>query len=94
MKCISLEEIHTPPALLYINKRAFAGCTQLSKLVRMGKKRTWRGTYAEHNAFELCTKLALPAWIRFLPKPDAAKEEWEDYMISSAEPNLSAAAWR
>ena len=85
VKCTSLEEIHTPPDLLHINRRAFAGCIQLNKLVRIGKKRTWRGTYAEHNAFELCTKLALPAWIRFLPKPDAAKEEWEDYMRSSAD---------
>ena len=62
LRCTSLEEIHTPPALLYINKRAFAGCTQLCKLVRMGKKGTWRGTYAEYDAFETCTKLALPGF--------------------------------
>ena len=43
MKCSSLEVLHAPPALLYINKRAFADCTQLCKLVRMGKKGTWRG---------------------------------------------------
>ena len=91
LRCSSLEEIHTPPALLYINKRAFAGCTQLNKLTRMGKKGTWRGTYAEHNAFEMCTNLSLPSWIRFLPMPDAAKEEWEDSMRSGAEDNLSAA---
>ena len=91
LRCSSLEEIHTPPALLYINKRAFAGCTQLNKLTRMGKKGTWRGTYAEHNAFEMRTNLSLPSWIRFLPKPDAAKEEWEDFMRSGAEANLSAA---
>ena len=60
----------------------------------MGKKRTWRGTYAEHNAFEMCTKLALPTWIRFLPKPTAAKEEWADFMRSCAEANPSAAARR
>ena len=93
VKCISLEEIHTPPDLLHINRRAFAGCAQLSKLVRIGKKRTWRGTYAEHNAFEQCANLALPKWIRFLPKPDAAKEEWEDYMRSSAETILRMTAW-
>ena len=94
LRCTSLEEIHSPPALLYINKRAFAGCTQLCKLVRMGKKRTWRGTYAEHDAFEMCAKLALPTWIRFLPKPTAAKEEWADFMRSCAEANPSAAARR
>ena len=94
LRCTSLEEIHSPPALLYINKRAFAGCTQLCKLVRMGKKRTWRGTYAEHYAFEMCAKLALPTWIRFLPKPTAAKEEWADFMRSCAEANPSAAARR
>ena len=84
----------TPPALLYINKRAFAGCTQLCKLVRMGKKGTWRSTCAEHDAFEMCTELALPTWIRFLPKPNPAKEEWADFMRSCAEANLSAAARR
>ena len=51
-KCSSLEVVHVPPALLYINKRAFAGCTQLCKLVRMGQKRTWRGTYVEHSALK------------------------------------------
>ena len=60
----------------------------------MGKKRTWRGTYAEHDAFEMCTKLALPTWIRFLAKPTAAKEEWVDFMRSCAEANPSAAARR
>ena len=92
LKCSSLEAIHIPPALLYINKRAFAGCTQLCKLVRMGKKGTWRGTYVEHNTFEMCTKLTLPSWIRSLPKPDAAKEEWEEFMISCAEATLSDTA--
>ena len=92
MKCSSLEVIHTPPALPYIKKRAFAGCTQLCKLVRMGKKGTWRGTYVEHNTFEMRTKLTLPSWIRSLPKPDAAKEEWEEFMISCAEVTLSKTA--
>ena len=92
LKCTSLGVIHTPPALLYINKRAFAGCTQLRKLVRVGKKGTWRGTYAEHDAFELCAKLAVPTWIRLLPKPTDGQEEWADFMRSCAEANLSAAA--
>ena len=58
----------------------------------MGKKGTWRGTYAEHNAFEMCAKLALPTWIRLLPKPNDDKEERADFMRSCAEANLSAAA--
>ena len=61
-------------------------------LVRMGKKGTWRGTCAEHDAFEMCAKLTLPTWIRLLPKPDDDKEEWADFMRSCAEANLSAAA--
>ena len=51
----ALEIIHTPPNLLCINKRAFAGCTQLCKLIRMGKKGTWRGIHVERNTFEMCT---------------------------------------
>ena len=58
----------------------------------MGKKGTWRGTYAEHDAFEMCAKLTLPTWIRLLPKPNEDKEEWADFMRSCAEANLSAAA--
>ena len=58
----------------------------------MGKKGTWRGIYAEHNTFEMCAKLTLPSWIRFLPKSDAAKEEWEEFMISCAQATLSDAA--
>ena len=52
---------------------------------KKGKKGTWRGTYVEHNTFEMCTKLTLPVWIRSLPKPDAVREEWEEFMISCAE---------
>ena len=57
-----------------------------------GQERTWRGTYVEHNTFEMCAKLTLPSWIRPLPKPDAAKEEWEEFMISCAEATLSDTA--
>ena len=64
LKCSSLEVMHTP---------------QLCKLVRMGKKGTWSGTYVEHNTFEMCTKFSLPSWIRSLPKPDAAKESDDEH---------------
>ena len=78
LNCTSLGELHTPPNLLFIDKRAFAGCTQLCKLIRMGRKTTWRGTYAVHDAFESCMQLALPTWIRLLPKPTDGHEEWAD----------------
>ena len=91
LNCTSLGELHTPPTLLYIDKRAFAGCTQLRTLIRVGRKTTWRGTYAEHNAFELRTQLALPKWIRLLPKPTDGHEEWADFMRSCAESNCREA---
>ena len=55
---------------------------------------SWIGpaAFVEHNTFEMCTKLTLPSWIRSLPKPDAAKEEWEEFMISCAEATLSDTA--
>ena len=28
---------------------------------------TWRGTYAQANAFDKCRQLDTPKWIRFLP---------------------------
>ena len=59
LNCTSLGELRTPPTLLYIDKRAFAGCIQLRMLIRVGSKATWRGTYAEHDAFESCNQLAL-----------------------------------
>ena len=40
LHCTSLGELHTPPTLLYIDKRAFAGCAQLYRLVRLGRKTT------------------------------------------------------
>ena len=57
------------------------------KLVRLGCKKTWRGTHAEHNAFESCAQLALPKWIRLLPKPTDGLEEWADFRRSCAEEN-------
>ena len=90
LNCTLLGELHTPPTLLYIDKRAFAG-TQLCLLIRVGRKLTWRGTYAEHDAFDLCTQLSLPKWIRLLPKPTDGQEEWADFMRSCAESNCGKA---
>ena len=64
LNCASLGELHTPPTLLYIARRAFAGCIQLCTLSRVGNKATWRGTYAEYDAFDTCSQFKLPKWIR------------------------------
>ena len=61
--CSSLREVHTPPALLYIAHRAFSGCTQLRRLLKMEDKTTWRGPYAECDAFEMCRKFNMPECI-------------------------------
>ena len=52
--CSSLQEVRTPPALLYIAHRAFFDCEQLIQLIKMEEKATWRGPYAESNPFDLC----------------------------------------
>ena len=51
-KCISLKEVSTPPFLLYIARHAFVGCTHLRIILKQGKSSTWRGTYAQSNAFD------------------------------------------
>ena len=43
LKCTSLTEVHVPPTLLYIARRAFGGCTQLSRFERTDQSLTWRG---------------------------------------------------
>ena len=43
MKCSSLEVIHTPPALLYINKRAFAGLYTALQTRPNGQERNLEG---------------------------------------------------
>ena len=47
-------------------RRAFAGCTQLRAFRKMGKSKTWRGTYARTNGFDKCEQLDKPSWLRFL----------------------------
>ena len=76
LHCASLREVGIPATLLYIARRAFAGCTQLHKFYKTWKSTTWRGTYARVNAFDKCEQLAKPTWLRFLP-PNA-KDKWRD----------------
>ena len=72
----SLREICIPPSLLYIARRAFAGCTQLRTLCKTGKSTTWRGTYARVNSFDKYEHLDKLNWFRFLPPND--KNKWRE----------------
>ena len=81
--CSSLHEVRTPPALIYIAHQAFLGCTQLSRLIKMEYKATWRGPYAERDTLELCDKLHMPGWINLLPPNQGSSrtfnaEEFDD----------------
>ena len=79
LKCTSLREVLLPPTLLYIARRAFAGCTQLRTFHKTGKSMTWRGTYAQANAFDKCGQLDTPKWIRFLPpNTKGGCDKWAD----------------
>ena len=78
LMCTSLTEVSVPPTLLYIARRAFAGCTQLCQFQRVGKRRTWRGTYSRANAFLKCDNLDMPKWVRWLPRNRKDEDKWAD----------------
>ena len=60
--CSSLKEVSTPPAsLLYIAHRAFSGCTQLTRLLRISTKTTWRGPHVDCT-FAKCHSFEMPEW--------------------------------
>ena len=82
LKCTSLQEVSTPPSLLYIARRAFAGYTQLRAIRKQGKSKTWRGTYARPNAFDKCEQLDQPKWLRFLPAD--ANDLWREDFLEPA----------
>ena len=81
-KCISLKEISTPPSLLYIARHAFAGCTHLRIILKQGKSSTWRGTYAQSNAFDKCEHFDKPTWLRVLPID--ANDLWREDFLDPA----------
>ena len=82
LKCTSLQEVSTPPSLLYITRRAFAGCTQLRAILKQGKSKTRRGTYARPNAFDKCEQLDQPTWLRVLPAD--ANDLWREDFLDPA----------
>ena len=73
-KCASLTEV----TLLYIARRAFAGCTQLCRFQRNSQSVTWRGTYSRGNAFLRCDNLDMPNWVRWLPRTQEDEDQWAD----------------
>ena len=81
-KCVSLKEVSTPPSLLYIARHAFAGCTHLRIILKQGKSRTWRGTYAQSNAFDKCEHFDKPKWLRVLPID--ANDLWREDFLDPA----------
>ena len=84
----SLREVHAPPALLYVARRAFAGCTQLCAFHKPDARITWRGTYAESSAFDKCGQFKVPRWIHLLPKRSHRNEEWTDDFYEELRKNL------
>ena len=90
-KCISLKEVFTPPSLLYIARHAFAGCTHLRIILKQGKSSTWRGTYAQYNAFDKREHFDKPTWLRVLPND--ANDLWrEDYLDPAPKTNIASEA--
>ena len=47
--------------------RAFLDCTVFSRLVKMPGRHTWRGVYAEENAFAICPAMRWPPWLHMIP---------------------------
>ena len=82
LKCTSLQEVSTPPSLLYMARCAFAGCTQLRAICKQGKSKTRRGTYARPNAFDKCEQLDQPEWHRVLPAD--ANDLWREDFLEPA----------
>ena len=67
MDCAALQELAIPPSLHYIASGAFLDCAVLRRLTRMpGQRTTWRGTYAEENAFALCPAWRWPQWLHMI----------------------------
>ena len=68
MDCVALPGLAIPPSLHYIASRAFLDCTVFRRRAKLpGQRATWRGTYAEENAFALCPAMRWPQWLHMIP---------------------------
>ena len=76
--CGSLREVKIPPILHYFAHRAFCGCEQLTQFIKLDDTATWRGLYAENNAFTLCDKFTRPSWIKLLPQGDVDSDAFDE----------------
>ena len=76
--CAFLREVKIPPALHYFAHRAFFGCEQLTQLIKLDETATWRGPYAENNAFMLCEKFKRPSWIKLLPQEEVESDAFDE----------------
>ena len=76
--CASLREVNIPPALHYFAHRAFFGCEQLTQLIKLDETSTWRGPYAENDAFILCEKFKRPSWIKLLPQDEVDSDAFDE----------------
>ena len=76
--CASLREVKIPPRLHYLANRAFCGCEQLTQVVKLDDTATWRGLYAENNAFLLCDKFTRPSRIKLLPPGDVDSDAFDE----------------
>ena len=76
--CASLREVKIPPELHYLANRAFCGCEQLTQVVKLDDTATWRGLYAENNAFLMCDKFTRPSWIKLLPPRDVDSDAFDE----------------
>ena len=70
LSCASLREVYIPPALHYFAHRALFGREQLTRLIKIDEPSTWRGPYAESNAFMLRERFRCPSWIKMLSPDD------------------------
>ena len=74
----SLREVKIPPILHYFAPRASCGCEQLTQFIKLDDTATWRGLYAENNAFMLCDKFTRPSWIKLLPQGDVDSDAFDE----------------
>ena len=82
--CASLRKVKIRPRLHHLANKAFCGCEQLTQFVKLDDTATWRGLYAENNAFLMCDKFTRPSWIKLLPPRDADSDAFDERIAQRA----------